>query len=152
MSVSLLDSHWLGVGAGDARAKALHRRHYSFHRKTFWSRHATSLVGPGERMVLLTLQSDALFVWRRELYRLDGQEGINCALFRNESPELSSEMIREADELAAAKWPGERHFTFVNPRKIKSSNPGYCFLRAGWRRLEERTAKGLVVLEFQPEG
>lgn len=150
MTVALLDSYWLGVSAGDQRARALHRRHYSFHRKTFWTTQDHSLVGPGERMILLTLASDGLFVWRKERYRLDGQEGVNCAVFRNESAGLASEMIREAVALAWGKWPGERLFTFVNARKIRSSNPGYCFLRAGWTRLDQRTGKGLIVLELLP--
>lgn len=39
-----------------------------------------------------------------------------------------------------------RLYTYVNPKKIASSNPGYCFQMAGWRKV--RTTKGgLIELE-----
>jgi hypothetical protein len=42
-----------------------------------------------------------------------GQRGVNCAVFRNESSVLSSELIREACGLAWTRWPGERLYTYV---------------------------------------
>jgi len=44
------------------------------------------------------------------------------------------------------KWPGERLYTYVNSHKIRSTNPGYCFLRAGWRKCG-MTKGGLIILE-----
>jgi hypothetical protein len=81
--------------------------------------------------------------------RLDGQLGVNCTVFRNEGAGLSSELIREADDLAWQRWPGERHFTYVNAGKIRSSNPGYCFLRAGYQHAG-RSQKGLILMERLP--
>ncbi len=75
--------------------------------------------------------------------------GVCCAVFRNESPVLSSELIREAEQLAWARWPHARLYTYVNPRKIKSVNPGFCFKRANWRECGH-TAGGLVILEKLP--
>jgi hypothetical protein len=148
---TLVSGHWLGALDGDHRARALFRRHYSAQphaRRPLLRGNATRIVGPSERLVLLTERCDALFVWRREEHRLDDQVGVNCAVFRNESAVLSSELIREADAIAWERWPGERHFTFVNPRLIRSTNPGYCFIQAGWRRLPGLTKKRrLVVLE-----
>lgn len=95
-------------------------------------------------MVLMTERCDALFVWRRFISD-DGQEGVNCAVFRNEGPLLSSELIREADALARDRWPGERHYTYVDPGAVRSTNPGYCFLRAGWHRCGV-TKGGLAIL------
>lgn len=86
-------------------------------------------------MVLLTQDCRAVFVWRR--FRESHQQdikGINCAIFRNESPILSSLLIKEADLLAWQRWPNERLYTYVNPRKIKGTNPGFCFLQAGWQK------------------
>src|SRR6185312_1638305 len=103
-------------------------------------------VGPGEHIVLRTDAGDAAFVWRAAAYRADGQEGIECALFRNEGPALSSLLIRQADAIADFCWLGRRHYTFVDPRAVRSANPGCCFLAAGWRRAGH-TQGGLLVLE-----
>ncbi len=39
-------------------------------------------------------------------------------------------------------------FTFVNPDKIRSINPGCCFIKAGWHR-EGMTKGGLMILAKQ---
>lgn len=67
--------------------------------------------------------------------RLDGQRGINCSIFRNESRRCSSEIILECEALALHKWGAERMFTYVNPAMIRSANPGYCFKQAGWKNV-----------------
>ncbi len=86
-----------------------------------------------------------MFVWRRFIDG-SGQRGVNCAVFRNEGPHRSSDLIRQADAVADFVWPGERHYTFVNPRAVRSTNPGFCFVAAGWRRCG-MTKNGLLVLE-----
>jgi len=137
---------WIPVRDGDPRAVALYKRHYSCGNKA--ADHVRrGFSGNGESMVLLTLGCSALFCWRfQRLYQRDGQKGVNCSVFRNEGPELSSTLIREADELAEGRWPGERHYTYVNPLKIRSTNPGACFLKAGWRKCGVSKG-GLVILE-----
>lgn len=133
--------HWLPAKDGDHRARAIFDRHYS-RRRYRDGRKPVQFVGPGEKMVLLTVECDALFVWRKFISD-DGQEGVNCAVFRNESPAQSSTLILEAEELAWRRWPGERFYTYVNPRRVRSSNPGFCFLMAGWRRCG-RTGGGIT--------
>jgi len=65
--------------------------------------------------------------------RSDGQTGIQCAIFRNESTRKSSEIILECEKLAAEHWgAGIRMYTYVDPTKIRSVNPGACFKHAGW--------------------
>lgn len=59
----------------------------------------------------------------------------------------AAHLIREADELAWQRWPGERHFTYVDDSKIRSSNPGYCFLKAGWQRAGRSKTNRLTLLE-----
>jgi len=122
-------------------------RHYS-RRKYGDKRRPVLFVGPGEKMVLMTPECDALFVWRKFI-DASGQKGINCAIFRNESKRLSSELILEAERLAWGRWPGERLYTYVNAQKIKSSNPGYCYKMAGWNECGY-TKGGLVILEKCP--
>jgi hypothetical protein len=138
---------WLSVLDGDARARDIFNRHYS-RRHYADHRKRTIFVGPGEKMVLLTQECDALFVWRKFISD-DGQNGINCAIFRNESKRLSSQLILDAEVLAWGRWPGERLYTYVNPRKIKSTNPGYCFLKSGWNKCGVSKG-GMIILEKLP--
>ena len=99
-------------------------------------------------MVLLTGDCLALFVWQRStIPRYDEQTGINCSVFRNEGPLLSSMLIVEAMELAWRRWPGERLFTYVAEAKIQSVNPGYCFKKAGWQTCGRNKTGRLTVLE-----
>lgn len=147
-------SHWIPVGDGDPRALALYLRHYSARKNgatRYGAKNWNRFVGPAEdHIVLLTVRCDALFIWRKDKYRRDGQVGVNCSVFRNESDVLSSELILEAERWAWQKWPGERLFTFVDASAIRSTNPGYTYLKAGWRRLSDVTGKGLRILEKLP--
>lgn len=147
---------WDVIKDGNPTAMDLFRRHYSYRKSRdqmkFWPNASDQLfVGPGEKLVLLTPCERALFVWRRERFTLNGQEGVNCAVFRNEGAGLSSDLIREADEIAWEKWPGDRLYTYVDPRKTRHKrDPGRCFLRAGWQRCGI-TKGGLCILEHLPE-
>jgi hypothetical protein len=136
---------WMRVPDGDATALAIFARHYTFRGA---SRKLPLILGPGEKMVLLTPDARALFAWRKFIADND-QHGVNCAVFRNEGAGLSSELIRSADDLADQRWPGERHYTYVDPRCVRSANPGCCFLKAGYRRCG-RTASGPHILERLP--
>lgn len=150
----MIDGHWLPAKDGDPRVFALMRRHCTFHayadgrRRDLSNRNRNLVVGPGERIVLLTIDCNALFVWRKFIDK-SGQRGINCAVFRNESDILSSELILEAEHLAEQRWTGQRFYTYVNPHKVQSVNPGYCFKMAGWRTCG-KTSKGLIILEKYP--
>jgi hypothetical protein len=145
---------WWLTKDGDASCLALWERHYSSRLKRGPRRH-TQFVGPGEKVVLRTQRGDALFVWRRFIddcidERTGGrQHGVNCAVFRNESAHRSSELIRQADAIADCLWPGCRHYTYVSPAHVRSRNPGFCFIAAGWSRCG-RTKGGLIVLEKLP--
>ena len=124
---------WRIARDGDPTALDLFSRHYS-RREHADGRARALFVGPGEKLVLIGHDDRALFVWRRFI-SMDRQEGVCCSVFRNESPALSSELIREADALADERWPQEaRHYTYVAPQRVRSTNPGYCFQQAGWRR------------------
>ncbi len=137
--------YWIPTKDGDPAARALFHRHYSYA-PYLDGRRPRLFVGPGEKMVLVGKDGRALFIWRK-FQSADGQQGINCAVFRNESPLLSSELILEAEQEALARWPGERLYTYVNARKIRSVNPGYCFKKAGWKVCGETKWNKLVILE-----
>lgn len=140
--------YWYAVRDGDPSALALYNRHYSAYRYAD-RRKRDRLVGPGERIVLLTTGRDALFVWRHSNRPdLGGRVGVYCSVFRNESAVRSSLLIREAMTFALCRWPGERLYTFVNPRAVRSSNPGYCFKVVGWRVVGVTKKRGYVELEY----
>ena len=141
-------SVWIPARDGDPSVRAVFDRHYSRIRYAD-GRSPTKFVGPGEYMVLRTAACDAIFVWKNFISR-DDQEGVNCGVFRNEGVLLSSDLILEAERLAWERWPGERLFTYVNPAKVRSTNPGYCFLRAGWQRCGVTKVHRLLVLEKLP--
>lgn len=135
---------WWLTKDGDRTCLALYERHYSTRRYRD-GRTRRLFAGPGEKVVLRTAAGDALWVWRKFIDD-SGQQGVNCAVFRNEGPHQSSELIRQADAIADCLWPGERHYTYVNPRAVRSRNPGFCFLVAGWRRCGV-TKGGLIIME-----
>jgi hypothetical protein len=139
---------WWTTKDGDKSCLALYERHYSCYHYAD-GRERNQCVGPGQVVFLRTAAADAMFVWRK--YKDDTipkQEGVECAVFRNEAPErwLSSELIRQADAIADVAWPHQRHYTKVNPAAVGSANPGYCFIKAGWRRAG-KTKGGLTILE-----
>lgn len=144
--------NWLPVKDGDPRAFSLFRRHYTYtdyqdgRRKNTAYRNRHLICGPGEKLVLINQDCNALFVWRKFIDR-SGQKGVNCAVFRNESSVLSSSLILEAEEIARSRWGDVRFYTYVNPRYVQSSNPGYCFQAAGWRKCGITKIKGLIILE-----
>ena len=143
--LNLTAETWIPVLDGNESARHLFDRHYSRYRYAD-GRKPKLFVGPGEKMVLSTPCAMALFIWRKFISG-DGQEGVNCAVFRNETDMRSSDLIMEADALADARWPGERHYTYVDAGKIRSTNPGYCFQKAGWRKCGITKWNKLVILE-----
>lgn len=141
---------WLSQD-GDKDCIELYERHYSAnHYKD--GRQRKLFVGPGEKVVLRTERGDACFVWRQFIDDCvdertgKRQSGVNCAVFRNETAYRSSDLIRQADSIADCLWPDRRHYTYVDPEKVRSRNPGFCFIAAGWRRCG-MTKSGLIILE-----
>ena len=127
----------------DDEMRQLADRHYS--RRTVGAR---QFAYSGRKLVLRDAAGDVLWVW---LYpdpelRMDGQTGYNCSHFRNESGRRSSDIILEAEQHAIAKWGPGRMYTYVGrPPQIRSTNPGYCYLMAGWHKHGYST-KGLRLL------
>lgn len=126
----------------------MYERHYS-RKQAAGAYRNPRFIGPGECMVLRTVAYDALFAWRLARFRHDSQAGIECSIFRNEGSIRSSDLISEAQDLAWERWPGERLFTYVDPLKVASPNPGYCFKVVGWKRCGV-SRKGLILLENVP--
>ena len=141
--------HWIVGQDGEKELRAFYNKHYSAYEYKD-GRKPKKFVGPGEYIALTLPDRLALFVWRKFIDD-SGQKGINCSIFRNESNILSSDLIREADAIADFCWPGERHYTYVRAAAVKSENPGWCFICAGWNRCGFTKGR-LIILERQLRG
>lgn len=149
----LIGDGWIEVLDGNDTCRALFDRHYSRYVYAD-GRKPKLFVGPGEKLVMLHAAADALCVWRKFI-SADGQQGVNCAIYRNESPLRASALLRVAMDAAWKRWPGERLYTYVDPNGVpptmRASRPtwGHCFYQAGWR-FAGLTKKRLHILECPP--
>jgi hypothetical protein len=107
-------------------------------------------------MVLLTSEADAVWTtsWPfAEYTKHDWAGAWICSIFRNESPHLSSELIREA--VSATRWyfgepPALGMVTFIHRGKTKPKrDPGYCYLKAGFSKCG-MTKGGLYAVQMLP--
>ena len=142
---------WYLSHRADKRALPLADRHYN--RQKIGS---PQFVPPGRCVVLLTEQADALWVtsWPFAQYVRHAWAGAwVCSCFRNESPHLSSELIREAVAATQAVFgppPELGMVTFVNTEKTRRKrDPGRCYRKAGWK-VVGKTKGGLVALQILP--
>lgn len=164
-------SYWELSSSSDPRALAVvdglgefaeHGPHYS--RRTPGSR---TFTGVGQEIVLVTNCGRA--VWAVVRQRTPMRRGSGSSrgrigevdtsaryiwrnmMFRNLGAGLSSVLIASATFETYWKWrerygelPPERLRTEVDIRKVKSINPGYCYLRAGYVR--DRIVRGKLYL------
>ena len=137
---------WEVVTKSDPRARSLADRHYS--RRTPG---ATLFVPPGRSLILYRPG----VVWatisqRPEWVKHAWKDAWLCSIFRNESGQLSSELIRSAVKETETQWgplPRQRMITFIDVNKVRPKpDYGYCFLMAGWKEAGW-TRGGLLVLQ-----
>jgi hypothetical protein len=129
---------WQVRRSTDAAACALTDRHYSRRPTSIGS---GKVGGPNRKLVLVTPCERATWVTTWPKYPQDRLDSWRCSVFRNEGAGLSSDLILAAMELTAALWalpiptpPRDGWSTYVDAAKVASTNPGYCFLVAGWWR------------------
>lgn len=136
--------------------------HYS--RRTPGSK---TFTGVGREVVLVTETGDA--VWACVYQKTPAARGTGASrgrtgeidratryiwrnnMFRNLGPALSSDLIVAAVDMTYRTWvdrygelPDERLRTEVEVASVKSRNPGYCYLMAGWER--DRIVRGKLYL------
>lgn len=133
-----LDHWWLASsGKFDEVGVSLADKHYSRRKPG-----SPQFMPPGQTIVLVSHDLRAVFGWWRPhpdagITPMNGLDGWTCTIFRNEGPLLSSTMILDAERAIFARGHGcgpDGLLTYVGVREVRSSNPGYCFLRAGWRK------------------
>lgn len=145
------DPRALAVVDGRGRFAA-HGPHYS--RRTPGSK---TFTGVGQEIVLVTTCGRAVWACVRQRTpskagsgRTRGRAGASDVapvfvwrnmVFRNLGGGLSSDLIREATDMTYQEWtkrygvlPPERLRTEIKVSAVRSSNPGYCYLMAGWER------------------
>jgi hypothetical protein len=102
---------------------------------------------PGDTVVLV--RPDAVFGWWRPnpasgIKSMNGLDGWTCSIFRRAALDapLASELILDA-EMALDGWTcgPDGLLTYVWDAKIRSTNPGFCFKAAGWRKVPGRRGK-----------
>lgn len=104
---------------------------------------------PGKNLVLRTSSGDAVWVTWSGI-RDDGLKAYECTIFRNESGYRSSKLIHHAVAATLGEWgefPIGGLITYVDANKIKSTNPGFCFKKAGWKHIGESKKRGLILLQ-----
>lgn len=135
--------NWFLVRDGDNDARELFDNHYSRHHYKD-GRRPKLFCGPGFKIVLITGDGRAMFVWRKFI-DASGQQGVNCAVFRNEGNILSSALILEAESVAMSRFPNERMYTYVKTSAVRGD--GCCFKKAGWKKCGRTKANNLLILE-----
>lgn len=142
--------HWRLSYRADIAALPLANRHYSRQRPA-----SGQFVAPGRCVVLTGLRADALWVslWQKHVDHA-WKDAWVCSLFRNESAELSSELIRQAVAASRFVWPSvpsQGIVTFVDPDRVRRKrDPGRCFVRAGFRPCGT-TQGGLLAFQMTPD-
>lgn len=142
---------WTRSWAADPIVASLADRHYSRRPSSIGS---GQFSPPGRKIVLRGESAAWVSLWPDPRY-VDHAwpDAWICTLFRNEGPQLSSDLIRAAVSATRWEWPDvpdRGMVTFIDPAKVRHKrDPGRCFLRAGFRAAGA-TGGGLVVLALAP--
>ena len=113
-------------------------------------------VPPGRCKVFITPDHTALWVTSWPFVEYTKHEWAGAwvnTLFRNEGNGLSSKLILDAISATKYFWepPEKGIITFVNSKKIRSSNPGYCYLKAGFKKVGKTKKDKLIALQMLPK-
>lgn len=142
---------WHRVKASDPLAREIRDRHYSTKNPG-----GRTVGPPGRRLVLISDDERAMWITHYPDPRLvlDRIDALRCTLFRREGRrrERASVLIAEAMRFsedvygaAPAGW-----VTYVEPSKVRSQDPGYCFKMAGFELDETFSSKRLIRLRRGP--
>jgi hypothetical protein len=141
--------NWQISDRADPIAVSLADRHYNRQKPG-----TPQFVPPG-RCVVLRVDNLAVWVTSHPFAEYVKHQWAGAwvnSIFRNEAAGLSSELIREA--VAATRWfwdaPELGIITFVDSSKVRSTNPGYCYQKAGFHKVG-KTKGGLIAWQLLPD-
>jgi hypothetical protein len=158
-------AHWRYSTSGkyDVDGVRLVRGHYSRRKPN-----SPQFMPPGETIVLVNSERTAVWGWWRphpssKIVAMNGRDGWTCSVFSYHPPQatrplLASELVLDAeralaalerDGLTAAPCGPDGMLTYVDARKVRSSNPGYCYKLVGWVRVG-RAKKASKPLLWKP--
>jgi len=147
----MTDQPWQLSWRADPQSVKVADRHYN--RQKIGS---PQFVPPGSCLVFVTADRRALWVSslpKAEFVKHAWPGAIINSLFRREGgPILASDLIRAAVAATRAEWepPPLGMVSFVDRSKVRSTNPGYCYRMAGFKRVG-RTKGGLLAWQLLPE-
>lgn len=113
---------------------------------------AAQFVPPGACLVL-EAEGPALWVtsWpKAEFVQHEWAGAWMNSTFRREGGARASDLILAAVAATRWQWPDVPELgmvTFVDPTKVESENPGYCYLAAGFKKVG-RTKGGLLAFQL----
>jgi len=145
--------YWLldTSGAFSRRGCTLADGHYS-RRK----RGSPQFLPPGQRFTLIARDESAVWGWWRPhpnsgIRAMNGLDGWTCVIFRNVGKLLSSLLVLDAERALAQAYEcgPSGMLTYVWDSKVRSSNPGWCYQLAGWRKVS-RSADNRKTLLWKP--
>lgn len=141
---------WIETWKSDPDCRELADRHYTRRKDKIG---VAQFTRPGDNLVLRTLDGTAVWCSWKSQFRKDGFEAIESSIFRNENPRrLSSLLIKWAIFATLEKWgselPRDGIITYVNDDAVSSQNKGYCYIKAGFRRIGRSKSRGLTVLQL----
>ena len=147
--IALTDT-WALSHRADPAVVPLADRHYNRQKVG-----APQFAPPGRCLVLKRPDAFWITSWPFAEYVKHAWAGAwVCSAFRNESDQLSSDLIRDAIAITRARWPAVPDLgmvTFVDPEKTRRKrDPGRCFRKAGFRPCGT-TAGGLFALRLAPD-
>lgn len=145
----MTSSPWRMSDRADPALAALADRHYP--RQRHGSR---KFIAPGHSLALITADKTTGWVSRWPKYAQHAWPGAwENPLFRKEGGGLASEMILHAVAHTRYRWPSVPALgmiTFIDPDALPGTNPGYCYLMAGFRRVGWTTERKRLVLQLLP--
>jgi hypothetical protein len=124
---------WVKTHKFDPECAALADNHYS--RRTPGS---PQFMPPGQTWILKL--PGAVWGWWRPhpsagIVPMNGLNGWTCTIFRNTSEYLSSDLVLAAETSLRESGLGcgpDGMLTYVWDSKVRSTNPGFCYKKAGW--------------------
>lgn len=156
--------HWLlsESGAYDRTGARLADGHYSRR-----SPGSPQFMPPGQRECLVTRDGLSTWGWHRphpraQLRSLNGLDGWTCTIFRRTGGPLASELVLDAELAIGAlgyDCGPDGFITYVWDEKVRSTNPGCCYKKAGWHTAggapccwdwNQRSADGKKTLLHKP--